>query len=279
MVDAMTEATRLGAISRLPVIWKAWSGPRPRIAAETLLAAGCVTLFLDAAATLHLVYTIRVPYLLLAAAVIAGAPWVVKGWRRAPEWTRWTAFALGFAYLVATLGGHELVLRGGRSGSYRDLVYLGDLALGLAVVGLVVGLGASARVRQRMIGAVSLGACLVAAYAIYQWFAQHYHLPFARLNNTLDTNGVTAGGPQGVGLLGPQTQAEQDRLAAHHRASGDQHPARRNVLPLGLGRAAVTLQRNGRELIPLRSPGLLRSTTPERRISDPCRSVGLQETK
>jgi hypothetical protein len=64
-------------------VTEAWSGRRTEQAALTLIAAAAAVLFLDAAATVHLVYTIRISYLCAAAAVAVGAPFVVRA-RRLP---------------------------------------------------------------------------------------------------------------------------------------------------------------------------------------------------
>jgi hypothetical protein len=179
-----------------------WSGAWPRKTARALLIAGCATLFLNAAATFEAVYTFRVPYLLLASAVVVGAPLVVRGWRCAPYWVRWGAFALVVVYLVATATGSQHVLRFGRAGGHRNLVYLADLGVGLCTVGLILGLQRSPLGRWDTIVAVALGAFVVGVYGVYQWFALHDGLPLAHVNNTLDTNGITFGAAQGPGLLG-----------------------------------------------------------------------------
>ena len=96
--------------------------------------AGCATLFLSSAATVHVVYTIRVPYALFAAACVIGFPWVTAGWRAAPTWVRWSALALAAVYVAAAIVGTGDTLSVQRAGGYRDLVYLADLMLGLAIV-------------------------------------------------------------------------------------------------------------------------------------------------
>jgi hypothetical protein len=186
----------------LAIAWQTWSGAGAETASRALLLAGLATLFLNSAATFQAVYTFRVPYLFVGAAALVGFPFAISGWRRAPEWIRWSALALALVYLAATLTGHQHVLRFGRAGSHRNLIYLADLGLGLASVGLILGLHRSARWRRDTIFAVSLGAFAVGVYGLYQWFALHESLPLAHVNNTLDTNGITFGRSQGPGIFG-----------------------------------------------------------------------------
>ena len=102
---------------------------------------------------MHAGYTVRVPYALLAAACAIGFPSVVEGWRLAPSWLGWTAFALLAIYVVAAIGGTGATLGAQRAGAYRDLVYLADLALGIATVGLILGLWRD-RARERLLTAL-----------------------------------------------------------------------------------------------------------------------------
>jgi len=185
----------------MEAVWRAWSGPRPRRVARFLALAGCGTLFLAAAATVQVVYSIRVPYALFGAACAVGAPLVVDGWRTAPAWVRATALSLFAVYLAATIAGTGDTLGTARGGSHRDLAYLVDLGVGLASVGLVMGLWRDAP-SGPAVRALAIGASLAALYAIYQWPARRFGLPLDDVNNTLDSNGVTSGHFQGRGLLG-----------------------------------------------------------------------------
>ncbi len=194
--------TTLRRMERARAAWAAWSGPAPERTARGLTIAACATLFLNTVATLHVVYTLRVPYLLFMAAAGVGAPFVVRGWARAPAWVRWTAPAVLLAYAVATAAGDQQVLSNARAGSHRQLVYLADLVVGLAVIGLLLGLWPSARARWELVWAVAAGAAVAATYGIYQWFAQHYSLPLADLSHPLDSNGGAAHIEQGNGFLG-----------------------------------------------------------------------------
>src|SRR4051812_14204238 len=107
--------------------------------ARALTLAGAATLFLQSAATIDLVFTVRVSYVLLLGALVVGAPWAWAGWRALPWWLGVAGAALLLVYVLATLVGDEAVLTAGRSGRSRSLVYVGDLALGLGVLGLVRG--------------------------------------------------------------------------------------------------------------------------------------------
>jgi O-antigen ligase len=195
------EAPRLGSL--LGAAWQAWSGPAPAAVTQTLLVLACAGLFLQSAATLEVVYTFRVSYLLAALAVVVGLPHVVAGWRALPSWLVAGAGALVAFYLAADLLGDKEVLQGSaRGGSYRDLVFLMDLLLGLGVVGAMSGLARRDRAVSQFLTALAVGAGLAALYGVYQWFAQHFGWPLSEVNNTLDSNFLTADGVQGTGLLG-----------------------------------------------------------------------------
>jgi hypothetical protein len=183
--------------------WQAWSDRRVEQAARVLTLAACGTLFLQSSATLQLGYTLRVPYLLFACAVAVGAPFVVRGWTAAPPWLLGTGLALVAVYLTAAVVGPQDTLSNTRAGGNRDLVYLADLALGLASLGLFAGLW-SGRSTRPLVAAVAAGAGVAALYALYQWPAQHYGLPLSDLNNTIDSNGISLGANQGSGLFGWQ---------------------------------------------------------------------------
>lgn len=167
-----------------------------------LIALACAGLFLQSAATVEVVYTFRVSYLLSALAVVVGLPYVVAGSRALPSWLVIGAVALVVVYVAADLLGDEEVLQGSaRGGSHRDVVFLADLLLGLAIVAAMSGL-ATRRSVSRFLVALALGIGLAALYGVYQWFAQHFGWPLADVNNTLDSNFITTDGSQGVGVLG-----------------------------------------------------------------------------
>ena len=167
-----------------------------------MLVGSAATSFLAAAATVEAVYTIRVGQSLAAAAVLVGLPFVVLGWLKAPRIVQASAVMVVSAYLLsAGIAGQE-VIGSDRAGARRELVYLADLVLGLAVCGLTLELFRAPRYLRRLALALAVSALLAAAYASYQWFAQSYGWPFADVNNTLDSNGVTVDGEQGAGLFG-----------------------------------------------------------------------------
>jgi hypothetical protein len=182
---------------------QAWARPEIHRTAQGLTIAAAALLFLSAAGTVEFAYTIRISYGLLALACIIGAPWVVRGWKSSPTYPRWAGVALLLTYSVSALFGRNAVLSGqARAGEYRFALYLLDLALGIALVGLVAGLWPHARGIRPLLMALVIGAFLAALYALYQWPAQHLHWPFADLNNTRDSNGVTTGASQGNGIFG-----------------------------------------------------------------------------
>lgn len=174
----------------------------PTAATQVLIALACAGLFLQSAATVEVVYTFRVSYLLSALAVVVGLPYVVAGSRALPSWLVIGAVALVVVYVAADLLGDEEVLQGSaRGGSHRDVVFLADLLLGFAIVAAMYGL-ATRRSVSRFLVALALGIGLAALYGVYQWFAQHFGWPLADVNNTLDSNFITTDGSQGVGVLG-----------------------------------------------------------------------------
>jgi O-antigen ligase len=181
----------------------AWSGPRAERTARGLVYAAAGLLFLQAAATVHAVFTLQLSYLAMVAAVCVGAVFVVRGWRRLPAFLRSAGLALFAVYVVATVVGRPLALPGQpRTGGIRAIVYLGDLGLGLACVGLVAGCIVAPRHVRRLTWALVLGGLAAGAYAVYQWLAQHSGWPFSDINNTLDSNGISVGVNQGTGVLG-----------------------------------------------------------------------------
>ena len=198
----LTESVR-GRADRL---WRAWSGPPWERAARYAAIAACALLFLHAAATFEIVYTIRVSHLLLLVACAVGAPFIFYGWRRLPEFVRWAALGLLAVYLLATALADTTVLPSeGRSSAYRSWVYLADLVFGLAVVGLFSGLWGRGESLRTLCWALVAGAGIGAAYGIYQWFAQRYGLPLEDVNNAVNTDGITRGDVPlgfGAGLFG-----------------------------------------------------------------------------
>jgi hypothetical protein len=184
-------------------VWAIWSSKDSARLAHALIVVAAALLFLSAAATIHVVYTIRPSYAIVAAAAIVGAPFVAIGLTAVPGFVRWTTLAVFAAYVLAFLTEREAFVPGNvRAGTNRDLVYVADLAVGIAAALLVVGILSRRRSVRPLLTAFVAGGVLAAAYGVYQWFAQHYGWPFAHINNTADSNGITAGGPQGPGVFG-----------------------------------------------------------------------------
>jgi len=209
--------------------------------------AGIALIFLEAAATVEVIYTIRPSYALLAAACAFGLPFAFRGWMRLPVTLRWLAVALFAVYVLAAMAGETAVLRAQeRGGNERALVYLSDLALGLAVLGLICGLWSGRRSPLPLLIALAIGAAPAAFYAIYQWFAQHYGWPLADVNNAAHAIGA-AGAPDAsdTGFLGWQrargTFAEPHFLGAYLAM----------VLPITLGLLVISGRSGARRL---RSP-------------------------
>ncbi|HVM68280.1 MAG TPA: O-antigen ligase family protein [Gaiellaceae bacterium] len=178
-----------------------WARAEPVARALVLVAAAL--LFLAAAATVQIVYTVTPSLALLGAACVVGAPAVVRGWRRVPAAVALAGAALVAAYALAlVLADPVVVADEPRAGLYRGLGYFALLCLGLAVVGLVRGLWDDVEDARSLVVALVVGAAAAAAYALYQWPAQRFGLPFQDVNNTLDSNGFSRGVYQGAGLLG-----------------------------------------------------------------------------
>jgi O-antigen ligase len=202
-------AIRLGMILQtlLRALWRQWSAPPLARASRVLVLAGAAALFLEAAGTFEVVFTVRAAYVLLVAACIAGAPYIVIGWRLLPTWLGWLAAGLVLSYLAALAVGHPASLSDhGRGTSYRGVVYLFDLVLGMGVVGLIAGLWRRPDELRPIILALVAGAVLAAVYGIYQWAALRFHLPLQDVNNAVNSDGITYGGArsQGPGPLGGQ---------------------------------------------------------------------------
>jgi len=165
--------------------------------------AACGLLFLNAAATVEIVYTLRISYVLLAAACLLGLPHVIAGWRVAPVVARAAAATVVMVTLIAAIFGVDVTVADqARGGSQRGLIYLADLTLGLGVVGLLLGLHERGLQPWVVIGALVGGAVIAALYGIVQWPARHYDWGIANVNNALNPDAVTRGEvPQGNGLL------------------------------------------------------------------------------
>ena len=186
---------------RILALWE--SSLLSRVALWLTLAAFSL-LFLDAAGTFEAVYTITISYALLALACAIGLPLVVRGWWALPRPLAAAGLALLVFYvLAAALGGDEVVGAVERASGNRDLAYVGDLALGLGVVGLVCGLVERFGAATQLAIALAAGAVVAALYAIYQWPAQEFGLPLENLNNAVNTSGLTSGDvTQGDALFG-----------------------------------------------------------------------------
>jgi O-Antigen ligase len=182
--------------------WAAWRGHGEHPARLLLLLAGAFS-FLSAAGTVHAVYTLQPSYILAAAGVAIGAPWVVSGWMHVGTWLRCASVALLAVYLVSLLAGHPLSVPGSpRTGRTRELIYIADLCVGLGTAGAIAGLWHGSASSRAMPDALLAGGLVAATYAVYQWFGLHFHWPFTHVNNTLNSNGVTSEASQGIGVLG-----------------------------------------------------------------------------
>lgn len=186
--------------------WAAWSQRGDRLARGLLLAAGA-TLWLDAAATVNIGYTVQLAQLVLAAAVVVGLPHLWTGFERIPSGMRYALTALLAVVAIAALVGTGAVLPGSsRAGAGRDAAYVGDLLLGVASVLLIAGTIRSRVGAERLATAIALGTIAAAAYACYQAAALRWNLPLGDINNTLDSSGLTAGATQGEGALGERVR-------------------------------------------------------------------------
>ncbi len=183
--------------------WELWAGERTVAVARAFFLAACTALFLHAAATIEVVYTLRISYILLGVACVVGFPIVLRGWSVLPTTWRLTAGLVVLSYVLAAgVGAADTVADQERGGSQREFVYLIDLLLGLATVGLISGLFPEGRGIRRAFGALLLGAFLAALYGIVQWPARHFDWPLANVNNALNPDAVTRGEVhQGKGLL------------------------------------------------------------------------------
>jgi O-antigen ligase len=180
-----------------------WSGPWPHRLTKALVLAGAATLPLQNAATLNVGFTLRLSDALFGLALVVGLPFAVRGLLALPAWLRWTSVALLAIYVIATVTRHLATIPGDpRAGDLRAAVYVGNLAEGAGILCLVVGLWKGFEALRPLLIAVTAGSAAAALYAVWQWPAQHYGLPFSNVINTLDSNGITAGSSQGTGILG-----------------------------------------------------------------------------
>lgn len=184
--------------------WQVWTGTRARSIVLALTASAAAALVLSAAGTLDAGFTLTVSYLLLAMAVVVGAPIVVRGWLTVPPACLVAAVVLVAIYALGVAFGSDAQVPGGSSrAEHRDLVYLADLVLGLSTLGLVVGVAANPADLRRLAVWTSLGGLVAAGYAVFQWPAQEFGWAFADLNNALNSDGYTLGHRfQGEGLFG-----------------------------------------------------------------------------
>jgi hypothetical protein len=163
-------------------------------------------LFLHDAGTVGVSYTLRASYGLMALACVLGVRFVLRGWRSAPLGLRLAAALLVTVYLIAGVVGVNPVLSGQARGSHtRWIVYILDLGLGLASVGLLLGIFRDARRIRQLVVALALGGVVAAAYGVYQWVAQRHGWPLSNLDNAPNSDNFTTGARfQGAGLFGSE---------------------------------------------------------------------------
>lgn len=195
--------SRRFAEARLRGLVRRWSGPRFRAAATLLLTLALAALFLNAAATVEVGFTLQLSYGATAVAVVVGAPFVLRGWRRLPRGLRVAACGLVAAYVLTGMLGDHRSLAGAPRSSNRSLVYLADLVLGVAAVGLVAGLADTPQRLRRLVVWFAAGALTAAVIGLYQWLALHFGWPLSDVNTAPNSDGFTTGHRyQGQGLLG-----------------------------------------------------------------------------
>jgi O-antigen ligase len=200
----LPKVVRLTSSARLQRLWGLWSSQRSARTARLLVTGSFAVLFLHAAATFELVYTVGLSQILLLAAIVVGAPFVLAGWRRLPLWLRGLVLGLLATYVLSVIFADTVVLPSqGRGSGYRGLVYLADLAVGLTAVCLISGLWPRGKGIGVLVWALAGGAAVAGLYGIYQWLAQRLGLPLADVNNAVNSDGVTHGTfSQGPGLFG-----------------------------------------------------------------------------
>lgn len=201
-----THDTSTSGIQQPPTarLFAAWSSPRTAATAHHFLLAGFLLLPLNATATLDVGFTLQASYLLAACAVLIALPHALAGWTVLPRMALAAAAALLGIYVLLVVVGQDITLasQDGRS-SLRDLVYLGDLTLGLLLLGLLVALVRDERRMRTFCALLTLAATAAAAYALYQWPAQRFGWPLADVNTAVNSDGFSRGHRhQGSGLLG-----------------------------------------------------------------------------
>jgi hypothetical protein len=198
------------ALSRIRAV--AVTSPRYERACRGLVLTSAAALFLHDAGTVGVSYTLRISYALIALACVLGIRFVLEGWRLAPDGVKLAAGFLIAVYAVAGLLGQNPVLTSqARGSSARWVVYILDLGLGLASVGLLLRLFRDWKSIRQLLLALAVGTLLGATYGVYQWVAQRYGLPLSNLDNAPNSNGFTVGALfQGRGLLGWERFHQQD---------------------------------------------------------------------
>lgn len=185
-------------------LWSIWKDDQHVLAVtRSLLLAAVALLGFSAAGTIEVTFTLQPSYALLGLAALCGLPWVVDGWLRLPRSVQIAAGLLMVVYVIATVTGSASRLPSqSRGGTLRPLVYLADLGLGLATIGLLCGVWSNPFAR-RLLVVFCAGATLTAMLALYQWFALRFGLPMTDINSAPNSDGFTMGHRfQGAGLLG-----------------------------------------------------------------------------
>lgn len=203
--DRLREASQGRSGPACPkALGNAWQRSLAPGASTFLLSASVALLFLDAAGTIEFVYTLTVSHLLILAACVTGAPFILEGWKRVPAALRLLAGLLLLVYVFGAVTGDQAVLASAeRAGSYRDVVYVADLALGLAVIGLVVGRCQVERSLRPLVICLFAGAGAAASYGVYQALALEFGWPLTDVNNAVNSDLVSYGyKSQGTGVLG-----------------------------------------------------------------------------
>jgi O-antigen ligase len=184
-------------------VWTLWSSPRAARASRALFLVSAATLFLQSAATVDVAFTIRISYVVGLLALMVGLPFALRGWLELPAWLGVLAAGLLVSYLIPTLLSDQLTLAAStRSGELRSIVYLADIVFGLGLIGLVRGLWSEGGDLRDVVLVLVLSGALAAAYALYQWPAQHFGWPLSEVLTTRDSTGTTTAGNQGNGILG-----------------------------------------------------------------------------